>query len=156
SHVDDALGIAFWLAFLALLVGQSVVREGEKREPIGNIVPFVVGLVVYLVTPFRVGTGLLLNVRMAPVLAVFALLALRPRRGLIGTAPILATAGLALVQCVDNIAHVRAFQRDVDGVPELLATVPRGAKLISLNFSGFDPNLVHFPAWIYAGSWHRA
>lgn len=41
----------------------------------------VVGLAVDLVTPFRVETGLLLNVRMAPVLALFALLALKPRKG---------------------------------------------------------------------------
>ncbi|MFO0739168.1 MAG: hypothetical protein U0270_24940 [Labilithrix sp.] len=148
SHVDDVIGIAFWAAFLVLIAGQG------KR--VGSLVPLLVGVAVYLVTPFRVGTGFLLNVRMAPVLAAFALLAVRPRDGWLGRAPILAGAILALVQCVDNVAHVRHFQRDVDGVPELLAHVPRGGKLISLNFSGYDPNELHFPAWIYAGSYHRA
>lgn len=157
SHTDDVIGIAFWLAFLVLVATQQkALQKLGLRKGLLPVVPLLVGLAVYLVTPFRVGTGLLLNVRMAPVLAAFALLALRPREGWIGRAPILAGALLALVQCVDNVQHVRHFQRDVDGVPELLAQMPRGAKLISLNFSGFDPNEVHFPAWIYAGSYHRA
>lgn len=157
SHVDDVIGVAFWLAFLVLVATQKqALQKLGLRRGLLPVAPLLVGLAVYLMTPFRVGTGVLLNVRMAPVLAAFALLALRPRDGWLGRAPILAGAVLALVQSADNVQHVRHFQRDVDGVRELLAEMPRGAKLISLNFSGFDPNEVHFPAWIYAGSYHRA
>lgn len=162
SHVDDAIGISFWGIFLVLLFGGSFRRREDGRPPeergdvLGSIVPLAVAIAIYLATPFRVGTGLLLNVRMAPVLAVLALLALRPARGLRGTIPILLGAVLAVVQCVDNVQQIRAAQRDVDGLPELLDSVPRGGKLISLNFAGFATNPAHPPFWIYAGSWHRA
>jgi hypothetical protein len=157
THTDDVIGIAFWVVFLVLVTTQkTALQKLGLRRGILPVIPLIVGVAVYLITPFRVGTGLLLNVRMAPVLAAFALLALRPRDGWLGRAPILAGALLALVQSVDNVQHVRELQHDVDGVPELLAEMPRGSKLISLNFSGFNPNEVHFPAWIYAGSYHRA
>lgn len=157
SHIDDVIGIAFWVAFLVLVAAQRTeLKNLASRAGRAPIIPLVIGVAVYLATPFRVGTGVLLNVRMAPVLAAFALLALRPRDGWLGRAPILAGALLALVQSVDNVQHVRHFQRDVEGVPELLAHVPRGGRLISLNFSGYDPNELHFPTWIYVGSYHRA
>lgn len=156
SHLDDAIGIAFWAVFLLVIGTEAARRSGEGVADRARLVPFAIGVVVYLVTPFRVGTGLLLNVRMAPVLAVFALLALRPRGGWLGAAPALAGAVLAVAQAYDNVEHVRGFQRDVEGLPELIATIPRGAKLISLNFSGFDASSQHFPPWIYAGSYHRA
>src|SRR5262249_34453601 len=106
THVDDWIGIGFWFLFSLMLVAAAR-REGstdrEEAEPVGRLVPFVVAFAVYLATPFRVGTGVLLNVRMAPVLAFFAILGLRPRRGIMTAAPLIAAAGLALVQCVDNV-----------------------------------------------------
>jgi hypothetical protein len=151
SHVDEIIGLIFWTLFVAVLVASR--REGDRRT--GAVLPFVVVLVIYLVTPFRVGTGFLLNVRMAPVLALFALVALPKLRGRVRIYVASATA-LAAVQCVDNVRHVREFQRDVDGLPELLATMPRGTRLITLNFSGLDASRAHAPPWIYAASYHRA
>jgi len=151
SHVDEGIGLAFWILFLVLLFP---VRRDEARQE--RFVPFVVVLAVYLSTPFRVGTGFLLNVRMAPVLAVFALLVLRPRSERRARLAAYAAVALAAVQCVDNVRHIRELQRDVAGVPELLATMPRGAKLIGLNFSGMDASRAHVPPWLYAGSYHRA
>lgn len=149
SHVDDAIGVSFWAVLLILLLGQ---RRVEWR----SFAPFAVALAVYLATPFRVGAGVLLNVRMGPVLALLALLVLRPARGLRGSLPIVACTVLALVQCIDNIQQVRRLQADVRGVPALLAKIPRRAKLLSLHFSGFDADVSHTPPWIYVGSYHRA
>jgi hypothetical protein len=154
SHLDDWVGAAFWLLFVVLLVtGARATSDASKP---GRMVPFVIVFVVYLVTPYRVGTGVLLNVRMAPVLAVFALLALRPARGLRGSIPIALSAVLAVVQCVDNAQNIRRLQADIAGVPELLAALPKGARLITLNFSGFDPEVAHFAPWLHVGSYHRA
>jgi hypothetical protein len=153
THVDEIVGVAFWAILLALYV---VPRRDGHAPRFAAFVPFAVGVLVYLATPFRVGAGVLLNVRMAPVLELFALLAIRPRAGRWGVAPVYAGVVLAVVQCVDNVRHVRDFQRDVEGLPELLATMPRGARLMTLNFSGLDPNRAHAPPWLYSGSYHRA
>lgn len=153
THVDEIVGIAFWAILFALFIAA---RKDLRGSRIAAVVPLLVGLLVYLVTPFRVGTGVLLNVRMAPVLELFALFAIRPRPGRWGVAPVYAGVALALVQCVDNVRHVRDFQRDVEGLPELLATLPRGARVMTLNFSGMDPNRAHAPPWLYASSYHRA
>ena len=153
SHVDDWLGIGFWIVFLALLAGSR--RAPDDAKP-GTLVPLVVAFVVYLLTPFRVGAGVFLNVRMAPVLAFFALLGLRPARGLRGSLPLAIVPVLSLVQCIDNVHEIRVLQRDVEGLPELLANVPRGARLVTLNFSGFDPFAAHFTPWVHVGSQHRA
>jgi hypothetical protein len=159
SHVDDWVGAGFWLVFLTLLFGSFRAPPGgtpEKRAPLVNVLPLLVAFVVYLATPFRVGTGLLLNVRMAPVLAGFALLGIRPARGRLGTLPFAAVIGLAGVQCADNVSHFQHLKGDVAGLPELLETLPKGSRLITLNFSGFDALAGHFTPWLHVGSYHRA
>jgi hypothetical protein len=159
SHVDDWVGAGFWLVFLVLLFGSFRVPAGgapEKRVPLVNVLPLLVAFVVYLATPFRVGTGLLLNVRMAPVLAGFALLGIRPARGRLGTLPFAAVVGLAGVQCADNVNHFQHLKGDVAGLPALLETLPKGSRLITLNFSGFDALAGHFTPWLHVGSYHRA
>jgi len=149
SHVDELVGIAFWVSFLGLLARQ---QRFERR----GLVLFLVAMAVYLATPFRVGAGVLLNVRMAPVVALFALAALRPKPGRWTDLAFVATAALALVQGFDNVRNVRRLQADVAGLPELLARIPRGSRLVTLNFSGMDPDRAHAPPWIYAASYHRA
>lgn len=152
NHVDDWIGASFWILFLVLLV----LNGRERRASFVRFMPFVAAFVMYLVTPFRVGTGVLLNVRLAPILACFALLALRRIEGVRGTLPILVAAALSVVQCVDNVMQFRRLQTDVVGVRELLAELPRGSRLITLNFSGFDPYAAHFTPWLHVGSHHRA
>jgi hypothetical protein len=122
----------------------------------GALVPFVVTLLVYLATPFRVGTGVFLNLRMAPILGLFALLGLRPPRGPRGSIPIALSAVLAVAQCFENVQQITRLRTDVSGLPELLRALPKGSRLITLNFSGYDPNAAHFTPWLHVGSWHRA
>ncbi len=154
SHIDDWVGVGFWLVFVVLLIFGS---RKDPRRPLRPeaFVPFAVALIVYLVTPYRVGTGVLLNVRIAPVVAFFALLALRPPPGLRGTLPILAAVPLAIAQCVGNVRQIERLQTDVAALPELLAGLPKGSRLITLNFSGFDPQAAHFTPWLHVGSYHR-
>ena len=160
SHFDDWVGIGFWIAFLVLLVcGELRLRkrpeEAEARR-VGSLVPVAVAFLVYLATPFRVGTGVLLNVRMAPVLGLFALVGLRSVRGRLADGALFGAALLAVVQCVDNVGEILRLQRDVAGLSELLGTMRRGSRLITLNFSGFDPEAAHFTPWLHVGSYHRA
>jgi hypothetical protein len=158
SHVDDWVGIGFWIIFLVLLVESELRLRKQKGEAarVGSLVPVAVAFLVYLATPFRVGTGVLLNVRMAPVLGLFALLGLRSVRGRLGDVAIVGAALLALVQCIDNVSEIVRLQRDVVGLPELLGTMRKGSRLITLNFSGFDREAAHFTPWLHVGSYHRA
>jgi hypothetical protein len=159
SHLDDWIGVGFWILFLALLVARrrdAHSHHDERLGPPGSLVPFAVAFCVYLATPFRVGSGMLLNVRMAPVLAFFALLGLRPVPGLRGTIPIVLSSLLSLLQCVDNVQQLSKLRRDVVGLEDALATLPKGSRMITLNFSGFDPFAAHFTPWLHVGSYHRA
>jgi hypothetical protein len=162
SHVDDWIGICWWFLFCVVLVG--TIRRARAAPSVattpapqsGTIVPLLVSFIVYLATPFRVGSGVLLNVRMAPVLAFFALLGLRPQRDRQSSVAIALTVVLSLVQCADNIYEMRRLQRDVVGLDALLQELPKGSRMITLNFSGFDPALGHFTPWLHIGSHHRA
>jgi hypothetical protein len=80
GHVDDACAVGWWLAAAALgFLGArgSLPQEGARTgRPLARIdpslVPLVCVLAVYLVTPFRVGAGGMLNVRLAPIVAMSA------------------------------------------------------------------------------------
>ena len=98
---------------------------------------------------------MLLNVRLAPLLGFFALLRLRPARGFRGALPIAFSVGLISAQGIDNGFVITRLQRDVAGLPSLLADLPAGSRLMTLNFSGFDREAAHFTPWLHVGSYHR-
>lgn len=155
SHVDDWIGVAFWCAFAVLLVDGLRVPSSTKTR-IG-LVPVLVAVALYLLTPFRVGAVVLLNVRLAPVVALFALTGLRSKRVSAVAPPIFALLFVGvLAQSVDNVVQMRRLERDVAGVHELLRALPRGSRLVTLNFDGFDPREAHFAPWIHVGSYARA
>jgi hypothetical protein len=156
SHGDDVAAVAWWVGFLAA-TALSVRALG--RYPGAAVVrlylPFAGVLALYLATPFRVGAGLMLNVRLAPLLVLLALLPARlPRRGWRAAVPI----GAALVaSLVGGLAALSACRReraalgDLDGV---LAPIGPGARLLTLNFD-IRPTESHIDPWVHVGAYHR-
>jgi hypothetical protein len=119
-------------------------------------VPFVCAAAVYLTTPFRIGGAAMLNVRLAPVLTLFALLGLRLRKDRLGTAPLVLAACAALVTAGNAVREMRRIEREKVGDLDVVLTAMRpGTKLAMLNFD-LVSRRTHFWPYVFAGSYHRA
>jgi hypothetical protein len=154
SHVDELCAGVWWSAFTVVLA------LGLRKElrPAGAFafIPFACAALLYVVTPYRLGVLGFLNLRLAPVLALFALLALRPRRGLAGDLPLAAAAIAALVMAGDATFEMRrASLEHVGDLDALLSHARPGSRLVMLNF---EPTSRRLPFWpyVFAGSYHRA
>jgi hypothetical protein len=159
SHVDEWCAFGYWAIFLTLLGGRawSIRRQ---RLPVIDVayVPFVLTAILYFVLPFRVGAGGMINVRLAPVLAAFAVLALPAitRRPAWESWLLRGVALVSMVLSVEAARQMRAIVREeLAGVRELVETVPPGARLLQLSFRHDSPRS-SFPVWIHLGAYHRA
>lgn len=155
SHTDEACAIGYWAAFLVLLVVSARRRGGGGRAARMAWVPFLCVLALYFLVPFRVGAAAMLNVRMAPVLALFAILPLDVAPG---RAPRAALAGVfvvAFVTAANAAVETRALVREeAAGVTALFAHTRPGSRLVSLPFDA-GSGRVHFPPFIHMGAYHR-
>jgi hypothetical protein len=147
---DDVAAVGYWLVFFGATVYTLVrVARGRAKIPLVRLVPLVVAALVYLVTPFRVGAALFLNVRLAPVLVLLALVPLRlpPLRAL--------TRFVAFVTTVAAIVFVisaRACEAvEAEGLAETLTGIRPGASVLSLSFDR-RPHLTYIPAYLYPAS----
>jgi hypothetical protein len=119
-------------------------------------VPFVCAATVYLTTPFRIGGAGMLNVRLAPVLTLFALLGLRLRKGRLGALPLAVSAGAALVMAGNAAREIRAVAREKLGeLDVVLSAMKPNTRLATLNFDR-SSRRTHFWPYVFAGSYHRA
>jgi hypothetical protein len=155
THVDDACALAWWVALLAMVVS-SVRGPTESLRTLGiRLLPLVCALAVYFGTPFQAGVGVMLNVRLAPFLALFAVLPLRPAPGRWTTVPLALVAAATLVMSVASAIEIRQCDdEEAAGLDELLARIPVGANVISINFDKSSRH-AQFAPWLYAGSYHR-
>ncbi len=157
AHGDEAAAIAWWTGFA--IVAAVSVRRGLGRLPLGAValryVPFAAALVTFLVTPYRVGAAAMLNVRLAPALVLFALLPLRlPKKlpsVLVLVTVLVANVTGAVTALVESRRTIDEELGDLEGV---LAHVPRGGRLMTLNFD-LTTNVAHVMPWLHAGSYHR-
>jgi len=160
SHVDEVCAAAWWLAYAAIVVASWKKRGGDDRADVFRALvvwtPFACAAAVYLTTPFRIGGAAMLNVRLAPVLTLFALLGLRPRNGVVGTLA-LATAACAAVVTAGNAAReMRVIEREKVGhLDDILTAMKPNTRVAMLNFDRASPR-THFWPYIFAGSYHRA
>ncbi len=158
SRVDDILGGSLLVVLVALLVAaQPLVSFAEKWQRLCVRALFVIATLAYFAMPSRVGAyALLLDVRMTTFVAFSAILLPRPRGDFRGSVP-LALAGALSLAMAANVAHeVRAFERDeVGNFDDLLRAMPRGKRLLSLNF---EPRSMHVNVnpFGYFGSYYRA
>lgn len=163
SRVDEACAAAWWLAYAVL-----VVASWRKSAPTDSSaaadgppewlcwVPFACAATVYLTTPFRIGGAGMLNVRLAPVLTLFALLGLRPRAGKKGSLPLAIAAGAALVMAGNAAREIRAVAREKIGdLDVVLSAMKPDTRVATLNFDR-SSHRTHFWPYVFAGSYHRA
>jgi len=116
SHVDEIAAGMWWSAYALVVVAswrRTTARGRARRTADGSPgrrsrAPAA----VYLTTPFRIGGAAMLNVRLAPVLTIFALVGLRLRRDRRGALAL----GMASIAAVGHGGQRR--QRDP----------PRGAR----------------------------
>jgi hypothetical protein len=155
SHVDEATGVAFW-GLVLLLAWQH--REPEPhgvRGVVARWMPFASALALFVLLPFRVGTGAMINVRLAVFLGLFALVVVRPDRRRLTSAVFAAGAVLALVVAANAAFEIHGAQRDeLAGFDALLGEMDPGAKLIALEFDR-SSRYTDLAPWIHVGAYHR-
>jgi hypothetical protein len=161
SRVDEVCAAAWWSAYALVVVAswRKKAREhGRQHAPGAWLlwVPFACAAAVYLTTPFRVGGAAMLNVRLAPVLTLFALLWLDLRRDRYGATALAVAACAALVSAGNGIREVRRVAREKIGdLDVVLGAMKPGTRVAMLNFERSSPR-THFWPYIFAGSYHRA
>jgi hypothetical protein len=161
SHVDELCAGAWWLAYAWIVVAswrKSARVTGAKPEGLGALIwiPFACAAAVYLTTPFRIGGAAMLNVRLAPVLTLFALLGLALRRDRLATIPLAIAACATFVTAGNAAFEIRRVEREKLGaLDDLLGAMRPGTRLAMLNFER-SSSRTHFWPYIFAGSYHRA
>jgi hypothetical protein len=155
SHGDELCAVIWWAAFAVI-----VAFRGATRSPpiaaVMPVVPVACAAAAYLVTPFSVGAAGYLNLRLAPVVAMLAILVLRPRRGPLGDVPLAAAAFAALLMAGNTLFEMRRIERESLGdIDALLAKARPGSRLAMLNLQTRSPHANFWP-YVFAGSYHRA
>jgi hypothetical protein len=131
SHLDDFCALAWWASLLAMVIS-SLRGPTEPMRSLGiRLLPLACALVVYFAMPYQAGVGVMLNVRLAPLLALFAVLPLRPAPGRWTTVPVAVVAAATIVMSVSSAVEIAACEReeigDLDG---LLARARPGSNVI--------------------------
>lgn len=173
SHVDEICGGVWWtiLALLAVLgvrAGASAAAPpavpGEQRSVLLRLlarldpayVPLFCVLATYFITPFRIGAGGMLNVRLAPLVAVTAALTVGRSRGVWRNALLCGAALVTMAHSANAVREIRLIADEhMQGFGEILGAMRPGTKLVTL---AFDHRLerTHFHPYPFAGSYHRA
>lgn len=160
SHADEIAAAIWWTAYAVVVVASwkkgpgAEPREAEPRWLAWT--PFACAAGVYLTTPFRIGGAAMLNVRLAPVLTIFALLGLRLRKDRLGALPLGLAAFAATLTAANAAWQIRAVAREKIGeLDTVLSAMAPGTRLAMLNFDRSSPR-THFWPYPFAGSYHRA
>jgi hypothetical protein len=156
GHADELAAGAWWAAFLVAVVASArAIGRYPRRALVLLYAPFVAVLAIYLLTPWRVGAALMLNVRLAPILVLLALLPLRlPRRGALTTAALGLAFVANVVGGVTALVECRRARSELGDLDAVLAAMPEGSRLMTLNFDIRSPTTHIFP-WAHAGAYHR-
>jgi hypothetical protein len=154
SHVDEYLAVTFWLLFVWLGAHRGVTEPGGTRAVVARFAPFACVLCLYLVVPFKVGAGAMLNVRLGVLLALFILLVPRPDPGRASRWPFL-LAAVMLVTGAGNAAYrIHESERELGDFDAVLAQIPPGARVLGLHFER-DSTCTHSAPWVHVLAHHR-
>jgi hypothetical protein len=156
SHVDECCAVGLWVAFGALVVQtlrQTIVRGGGSLEA---WIPLLCAIAVYVALPYRVGAGVMLNVRLAVFAVIFAAATLHPRRGPATAAALGSVAVVCVVSAANAAVEIRTARRDELGdFGRLIDRIPQGARVLCLTFRVTSEH-AHFAPWTFMGAYHRA
>jgi hypothetical protein len=156
SRGDDALAALMWVAFAVLVV---LGRRDDARPPAfrrAGLALVLVAAALYFTLPSQIGHAFELDLRMAPFIALFAALLLRPRPGR-ATGAAFALAGVAGIALgAHGAIQMARYERDEGArVDEVLSRLPRGKRLLALMF---DPSsrYVHVDPFLHTGGYYAA
>lgn len=154
AHGDEVCSIVWWTAYVVVVVtGMAFAR---RRMFLVSAAPLAITGAIYLATPFQVGAGGMLNVRLAPIVALFALLPLKPRRSAWGEGALLAAAVATLAMSINSAHEIRAtVSEELGDIDGLLAHTTPGSRLLTLSFDARSKRML-FPPWLHVGAYHRA
>jgi hypothetical protein len=157
SHGDEVWSSLWWVAF-GLVVATGLRRRPDRADVVRGLfalVPLACALAVYVFTPFHVGLAGYLDVRLAPLLALFALLILRPAGGRWGRIQLGIASAAALGTALTAGFEMARVEREmVSGLDALLATMKPNTKLAMLNFEQRSSRTYFWP-YVLVGSYHR-
>ena len=157
SHVDELWSGLWWAAYL-LLAAAGLRRAADAaslRAGAYAAIPIGCAALVYVLTPFQVGAAGFLDVRLAPMLALFALPLLRSVPGRASTIAFAVAAVAAVGTAVTATVEMRRVEHAVVGdFDALLATMRPRTRVALLNFQQGAPG-VYFSPYPFAGSYHR-
>ncbi len=157
GHLDEVAACGWWVAY-GIIVAAGLRRQLEPRGRwLVASLPFVIVTIVYLATPFRVGAAGLLNVRLSPLVTLFAIVALRPRDDRWGTIPLALCAASTLWGAGSTIYEIRRVARENIGgeIDALVRSMRPGSRLSILNFGSGPRRMFEWP-YPFAGAIHRA
>jgi hypothetical protein len=155
SHTDELCAGVWWSAFSVLL---AIGLWRETRLGVASLfawIPFGCALVVYFATPVQLGAAGFLNLRLAPLLALFGLLGIAAERTRISRWATGAAGIAAIVMAADAAYEMRRLEREQLGdIEAVLAHARPGSRLVMLDFEARTTRMVFFP-YVFAGSLHR-
>jgi len=150
SHIDDLCAGVWWTSFAVLLA------IGLRRDTrLFAWIPFVCALVVFVATPVQLGAAGFLNLRLAPLLALFGLLGIAAERTRVARIATVAAGLSAIVMAGDAAFEMRRLEREQLGdIESVLAHARPGSRLVMLDFEARTGRMVFWP-YVFAGSLHR-
>ena len=155
SHVDEGCSIVVWAAFAVLVVQRGLAAQDRWKTALAAA-PFAAAVLTYFALPYSVGAAVMLNVRIAVFVALFAPLLIDRIEGLRSALPLAAVAIATLVLSGDALYEIRRVAaEDLGDVDRLLARIRPGSKVVTLPFHLTSPR-VHWAPWTFLGSYARA
>ncbi len=157
SHQDELWAVLWWLAFTVIAVDGLRTKPDSSTLKRGAfaLIPLVCTAVIYLVTPFHVGPAGYLDVRLAPLLALFSVMLLRPVTARLARVAFALSAVAAIGTAATATYEMRRIERDMLGdFDAMLAAIPANSRLATLNFETRSPNAYFWP-YVFVGAYHR-
>jgi hypothetical protein len=154
GHGDEIAAALWWTAFG---IAAFFALRRARRARLLVFVPVICAVVLYLVTPFRVGNAAMLNVRLAPLIVLLAIVPLATARaGAWKKWPLAIAAVASLVTTVSTTFEARRASNEMVGdFDGLLADIEPGKRVVMMNYERHSPR-THFWPYVFAGSYHRA
>jgi hypothetical protein len=155
SHVDEGCAVVLSAALVAIALQRGRALD-DRWLARAAWAPLLFAVLAYCFLPYNVGAAVMLDVRMATFLVLFAPLVLTPRPGLAGSLPLVAVLASHLVGVVDSVVEIRRIEREELGdIDRLIDRIPPGARVLTLPVH-LTSKHTHWPPWVFLGSYHLA
>lgn len=149
---EKVFAVVYWIGYLGVFV--SGFRR-RTRFVFVRIWPLLVAAVIFAAVPFQIGAGMMLNIRVGPLLWVMLLPLLRLRASRLARGSVVATLLGTLGQALVARSVVLASQEDLGDFRSIVDGVPTGSRILYLPFDRRTPQ-AHFFPWMHVAAAIRA